>query len=150
MRFVSRIPVTESSQAAEARRAAADIATLAGFDEVRKAEIAIVVTEAGNNIAKHSSGGEILLSTYNSLGTRRFEMLAIDRGPGMDVDICLVDGFSTKGTQGTGLGAISRLAAEFDCYSNPKGTVVFAGFTAEPETAIAGIRLGSARVPKNG
>jgi anti-sigma regulatory factor (Ser/Thr protein kinase) len=127
------------------------MAALAGFDETHRGEIAIVVTEAGNNIAKHSSGGEILLSSYQSFGTNRFEMLAIDRGPGMDLDVCLVDGFSTDGTQGTGLGAISRLADEFDCYSTSKGAVIFAGFVNGSQApAAAQTRLGAARVPKTG
>jgi hypothetical protein len=41
----------------------------------------------------------------------------------------MVDGYSTGGTPGTGLGAIRRLADEFDIYSHPgEGTVVMARF----------------------
>jgi anti-sigma regulatory factor (Ser/Thr protein kinase) len=152
VRFAARVPVSERSQAAEARRVAVNAAHDAGFDEVLTGEIAIVVTEAGNNLAKHTSGGEILLTIHELAGAKRFEMLAIDRGPGMDTDVCLRDGFSTKGTQGTGLGAISRLAADFDLYSSSKGTVVFAGFDPQPRDASPAlpILLGSVRVPKTG
>lgn len=152
MRSVARVPVTEKSQAAEARRIAADIADQAGFDEVRRGEIAIVVTEAATNLAKHTSGGEILLSTYQVLGARRFEVLAVDHGPGMDIDACRVDGFSTTATPGTGLGAISRLSSEFDMYSSPKGTVVFARFEGEPRASSPALPVivGSVRVPKKG
>jgi anti-sigma regulatory factor (Ser/Thr protein kinase) len=152
MREVVRIPVAEQSQAAEARRAAVDLAGQAGFDEVRTGEIAIAVTEAGNNLAKHTPGGEILVSIYTLAGRKRIEVLAIDRGPGMNKEECLIDGFSTKGTQGTGLGAIARLSTNFDAYSSEKGTVVFAGFTSErtPPRSNDGVLLGSARAPKSG
>jgi hypothetical protein len=40
---------------------------------------------------------------------------------------CMADGFSTAGTQGTGLGAISRLSDVLDVYSQPgRGTVLTA------------------------
>jgi Stage II sporulation protein E (SpoIIE) len=42
-----------------------------------------------------------------------------------DVDECLRDGFSTAGTPGTGLGAISRMSSTFDIFTmQGKGTVV--------------------------
>src|SRR5688500_17370163 len=128
MRSVFRVPVTEVSQAAEARRIAVNAANNAGFSETDVGKVAIVVTEAGTNIAKFATGGEILISTRQSKGVKRLEVLAIDRGPGMDVDRCVIDEYSTSGTRGTGLGAISRLASEFDAYSDEKGTIVFAGF----------------------
>ena len=53
------------------------------------------------------------------------ELLAVDRGPGMHVETCMRDGYSTSGTAGTGLGAISRLSSLFDVYSIvDRGTVV--------------------------
>jgi anti-sigma regulatory factor (Ser/Thr protein kinase) len=152
MRSVFRVPVTEGSQAAEARRIAVNAANNAGFSETDVGKVAIVVTEAGTNIAKFATGGEILISTRQSQGVKRLEMLAIDRGPGMNVDQCLIDEYSTSGTRGTGLGAISRLASEFDAYSDEKGTIVFAGFVdgrpAQPTAE--DLHVGSARAPKPG
>ncbi len=56
------------------------------------------------------------------------EICALDRGPGMqDASRSLVDGYSTAGSQGAGLGAVRRLADDFDIYSQPgKGTAVLA------------------------
>jgi hypothetical protein len=56
------------------------------------------------------------------------EVMAVDRGPGMpDVGRCLTDGFSSGGTAGQGLGAVRRLASEFDIFSTaPGGTVIVA------------------------
>jgi hypothetical protein len=65
------------------------------------------------------------------------EMLALDRGPGMqDVERAFADGFSTGGTPGEGLGAIRRQASELDLYSVPgQGTVVAARVYAANDDA---------------
>jgi hypothetical protein len=68
------------------------------------------------------------------LGAAGVEVLAVDRGPGIaDVDRALGDGFSTARTAGTGLGAVRRMAGEFDLYSRrPGGTVVLARMWPAP------------------
>jgi hypothetical protein len=88
----------------------------------------IVATELANNLLRHAGGGELLLQQMQSGDTRLVEILAVDRGGGMvDAERCLTDGFSTGGTMGTGLGAVRRLAAEFDLYSVVgQGAVVLA------------------------
>jgi hypothetical protein len=58
------------------------------------------------------------------------------------VSDCLKDGYSTSNTAGTGLGAISRLAADWDIYSEPgKGTAVMARVTpvSSSEIAVGGV-----------
>jgi anti-sigma regulatory factor (Ser/Thr protein kinase) len=144
-----RLPVTERTQASEARRIAGELARRLGFAETQAGELAIVVTEAGNNLAKHATGGEILLSATGDEKSAGVEMLAIDRGPGMDVERCLRDGFSTAGTSGTGLGAIQRLATYFDAWSDASGTVLLAGFEREPHDPRT-FAIGSARAAKPG
>ena len=144
-----RLPITERSQASEARRKAGDLARQLGFSETQAGELAIVVTEAGNNLAKHATGGELLLSALADEKRAAIEMLAIDRGPGMDLERCLRDGFSTTGTSGTGLGAMQRLAGYFDCWSNASGTVLLARFEREPPGPSA-FTIGSVRAAKPG
>jgi anti-sigma regulatory factor (Ser/Thr protein kinase) len=121
------ISVSDVSQAGEVRRAATRMAHEAGLPEVKRGEVAIVATELATNLARYGRDGRVILqvSTESGMG---LEVMTIDAGPGMaDVQKCLQDGFSTGGTPGNGLGAVRRLAAEFDLYSLPgKGTVVFA------------------------
>ena len=103
-------------------------------------KVAIVATELANNLLRHAGGGELLLQTLGDDESPVVELLAIDRGPGMaDVARCLADGYSTGGTPGTGLGAVRRLATEFDIYSAPgEGTIVMARFgAAAPRCATA-------------
>jgi anti-sigma regulatory factor (Ser/Thr protein kinase) len=124
--------VRDASQVAAVRREAARLAERLGFGESDAGRLALVVTEFGTNLVKHGTGGEIVLVE------RRFpaggvDVLALDRGPGMDLATCLRDGFSTAGTAGTGLGAVRRLADRFDAYSRPNaGAALLARIDAGP------------------
>jgi hypothetical protein len=61
----------------------------------------------------------------------RVEMIVIDAGPGMDVDAMLVDGRSTGGSLGLGLGIVQRLSSRFEVYSlADRGTVTVVAFAA--------------------
>ena len=119
-------PVTENSQVASTRRAAADLSLGLGFDDIAAGQVALVVTEAATNILKHAGHGEILLRGVHRGGVDGIEVIALDSGPGMrDLSLKMADGTSTAGSYGVGLGAMQRLAGEFDIYSAPdKGTVV--------------------------
>jgi anti-sigma regulatory factor (Ser/Thr protein kinase) len=103
----------------QARRGAAETAADLGFSEEDAGRAALVATEMCTNMLKHAGRGELLVS--RSHDGVALELLALDQGPGMDLARCLKDGYSTAGSPGTGLGAIERLAQEFDVYSQPTG-----------------------------
>ncbi len=121
-----RAEARDQSDIGECRRIANRLAQLHGFDEEGVGKISIVVTELATNLVRHGGGGEVLLQVLDDEITPQFEVMAIDRGPGMrDVADCMRDGYSTAGTPGTGLGATARLSTEFDLFSEPgKGTIV--------------------------
>lgn len=129
-------PVSDASQVGEARRTAGRLAEAAGLRETQCGEAAIVAAELGNNLAKYGKGGKLLLQPLTLGAGVALEILAIDCGPGMeDINRCMQDGFSTGGTPGTGLGAVRRLAAEFDLFSIPgSGTVVMARIGVKPRS----------------
>jgi anti-sigma regulatory factor (Ser/Thr protein kinase) len=118
--------IGELSEIASARRAGNELGRRLGFDEVRTGQVALVITEAATNIVKHAIEGEILLRSLDANGKAGIEIIAIDRGPGMaNVALRMEDGNSTAGTYGVGMGAIRRLAQEFDIYSvEGQGTVL--------------------------
>lgn len=120
------IPVDESSRVAEVRRATLAIAREEGLGEKLAADAAVISTEVATNLLKHARQGEVFLSPLSNRTAPGVEILAIDRGPGIkDLAACLVDGYSSAQTSGTGLGAISRLSQEFDVYTEvDKGTVM--------------------------
>jgi anti-sigma regulatory factor (Ser/Thr protein kinase) len=121
--------VAEPTQAGEARRAAISFAREVGFDDIEAGKLGIVVTEAASNMVKHAAGGRLLVHAMASGGRQGVGTLALDRGPGVaNLAEMMRDGFSTRGTPGTGFGAMVRQSQQFDVYSAPgRGTAVFAG-----------------------
>jgi len=145
------LPVSDPSQIGEARRTAASLAARIGLNETQAGTVSLIVTEAATNLQKHAGGGHILLRPLQEQGRLGLEVIAIDGGPGMpDIARCLEDGYSTKGTPGTGLGSIKRLATVLEIYSLPGvGTVVLAQVwnQAPPET---GLQIGAVCAPAPG
>jgi anti-sigma regulatory factor (Ser/Thr protein kinase) len=147
------VGVTDASGVAAARRGAAALARAAGFDETAAGRVAIVVTEAATNLLKHGAGGEILLQRISTVSVGGLQILALDRGRGIpSMSEALRDGYSTAGSPGTGLGAITRQADVCDIYSIPgQGTAVLAQVWAAPvRPAEGGIGVGSACAPGPG
>lgn len=131
------IRITDQSQPSEARRVALTLADQLHFDEVRRGEIGIIVTEAARNILLHGSGGEVVLYPRSNGTGHALDILALDKGPGMpDLAKCLQDGYSTAGTPGTGLGAIARMASIFEVHSSQgQGTAILARLANGPDEA---------------
>lgn len=137
------VPVREQSQIGEARRVAARTAQQAGFDQVTAGRLAIVVTELASNLCRHAVGGRILLKLTADAGPPGIEVISLDDGPGIaDIKGCMRDGFSTSSSPGTGMGAIRRIADEFEIFSlQSVGTVFMARVTpafARPVASDAG------------
>lgn len=120
------IVIEEESQIGQARRCAKQLAEMAGFDQNDAGRAALVATELASNIRKHAGGGELHCRVLALPGGNCVELVAIDRGPGFDLYRCLRDGFSTSGTQGEGLGSISRQSQLLDVFADERGAVVLA------------------------
>ena len=122
------IPADDVTRVAEARRQASALAGPMGFDEVTVGRIGIIVSELATNLVKFAEAGELLLGTFEDATGSGFEVIAVDRGPGMnDIGRAMSDGHSTSGTAGQGLGAVRRLCSAFDVVSWPAvGTGVLA------------------------
>lgn len=154
--FHRSFAMNESSQVGAARRASVLIAEQLGYDKVAVGQVALVVTELGNNLVRHARRGQLLIAaTQGDRGETAVEIVSIDSGPGMaDVKVSLADGHSTGGTPGNGLGAVRRLAgAGFDLFSSsPEGTVVVSRVAAEPSAAApdAAFEFGALAVPMAG
>jgi anti-sigma regulatory factor (Ser/Thr protein kinase) len=141
-----RYVIDDSSKVGEARRAAQTLASFEFTAEIA-GKVSIAATELANNLLLHADGGELLMQVLGDDDAGVVELLAIDRGPGMsNVERCLRDGYSTAGTAGTGLGAVRRLATEFDIHSEPgDGTIIMARFGTA-----TGLRYGAINIPVDG
>jgi anti-sigma regulatory factor (Ser/Thr protein kinase) len=149
-----RFEVHEASQVSEARSVAVELSNRLGFGDTESGKVALAVTEAGTNLVKHASHGELLIRGLEQRSNPGVEVLALDRGPGIsDVTRALRDGYSTAGSQGTGLGALSRVADQFDLYSLPgKGTVVWLMVRGrrQPSSTTPVLDIGVVCQPKDG
>jgi anti-sigma regulatory factor (Ser/Thr protein kinase) len=147
------IPIDDRTQVGEARRAAVEMAAALGLGETQAGKVALAVTEAATNIVKHAGTGKILLGPLVRASVMGVEILALDRGPGIsNVMASMRDGFSTAGSMGAGMGALSRVSPSFELYSQPgRGTAlrleVWAGAPPPPE---AELEVGAVCLPKTG
>jgi anti-sigma regulatory factor (Ser/Thr protein kinase) len=145
----ARAEVADPTGSGHARRMAMELARKLGFDEEDTSRVALVVTELATNLVKHADGGEMLLRSVTGDGRSGLAILALDRGPGIaDTGAALRDGYSTRGTQGTGLGAVRRQASRFDLYSSPeRGSAVFAELWPGAKAPDAAFQIGGVNVP---
>ena len=149
------IPIDDRSQVGEARRAALLMAEVLAFDATQTGKIALAVTEAATNIFKHAGSGKILLAPLVRGASVGMELLALDRGPGIaNLGSSLRDGYSTAGSMGGGLGALSRLSPAFDVYAPPGGGTALRmevwGTPTTTPSVDAEIELGAVCLPMGG
>lgn len=130
------LPIEDTSQVGHARRLAQRLAVDLGFDEVDAGRVALTATELATNLLKHAVLGALHLRSIATQSGFGIEIVAVDRGPGFNLSECLADGFSTGGTQGTGLGALMRQAQVFDAYSDPKGSAVLVQLFRRSDSAL--------------
>jgi anti-sigma regulatory factor (Ser/Thr protein kinase) len=146
------IPVTDTSQIGEARRAAAAAGARAGLSSDELGRLGLIVTEAATNLARHARDGMIVVRNLGTGGSAGVEVLAIDRGPGItDLARAMEDGYSTAGTPGKGLGAIRRLApGAFDILSTSQGTTMIARVRSSREPVSGEADAGVICIPITG
>lgn len=143
------VAIDHSSQIGYARREAMAAARDSGLSVEQTERVALICTEMASNIAKHAGGnGEVVIRRLSE--ATGMELLALDRGPGLDVPRQMVDRQSTTGSLGTGLGAIRRLSDVFDIHVGRQGgtailSQIFAG--PRPQTGVA---FGVVCLPLNG
>ena len=115
------VAVNDSSQAGEARRVASLMAAEAGFDEVKRGQVELIVTELARNIVNHGKGGHLLLAGWQNRDSNWIDIIAVDKGSGIpNLSAALEDGFSSSGTPGTGMGAVSRTANVFEVFTHSR------------------------------
>ncbi|WP_254885619.1 SpoIIE family protein phosphatase [Streptomyces sp. NA02950] len=101
---------------------AREVARERGLPGALPDQAAVIASELASNLDKHASNGTLYIQP-TPLGAG-VEIMAADRGPGMpELERCLADGYTTAGTLGVGLGAVSRLATHFTIRTGTDGGV---------------------------
>ncbi len=119
---VWRTPIKDEAGVYVGAQQAKKLARELGFDEVGRACLETIALELARNTLIHGGGGEIQLSLLYDEKRVGVEIMVTDNGPGIkDLEQAMVDGYSTAGGLGTGLGAARRLSDEFEIDSQPSG-----------------------------
>jgi len=123
-----RVHIREEPSVTRAILETASLCQRLGFREDQKSRVTTAVSELARNIVKYAGSGEIVVRECESRHARGIEIIATDRGPGIeDVSKALEDHFSSSGTLGLGLPGVKRLMDEFEVESQPgEGTRVTA------------------------
>ena len=114
------LEVRDCGQIGAVRRHVEEMARHLGFETSAVEELGILTTELATNLVVHRTvDGQIIVQEIEEDKRPGIEVTAIDRGPGIVcVEEALCDGYSTGGSMGCGLGAVRRLADEFDIQSH--------------------------------
>jgi hypothetical protein len=93
-----------------------------------------------------------VIDAFGDLDGDGIELLSLDKGPGMaDVGRSISDGYSTGGSPGTGLGAMSRQSDRLAVFSRPGlGTAILARFALAEAAKSTDSRLGVVTLPYPG
>ncbi|PQO32304.1 ATP-binding protein [Bremerella cremea] len=123
-----RIWINSEASLARSIMATRKLAESIGLQNNQVALVATAVSELARNILKYAKQGEVILRPVSQLTRPGIEVVAWDRGPGIeDVDTAMCDHHSTGGTLGLGLPGVKRLMDDFEIESEVgKGTRVTA------------------------
>lgn len=142
--------IGDTSCVGEVRRFCAKAVEDWRWSEVDIGRLSLLATELGTNLVRHAREGELWVSLWPE--AEEIEILALDRGPGIaELQRSFQDGFSTgSGSPGTGLGAIRRLASDFDVHSSPQGTLCLVRVRATGKARAVRRRWGAVSIAVQG
>jgi len=110
----ARIRVAREADIVDARQQGRGLAGRLGFSSCDCVLIATAISELARDIIQYAETGEIVIQAVRRGRARGIEVIASDRGPGIeDLDLAMQDGFSTGGSLGLGLPGARRLMDEF-------------------------------------
>ncbi|HZX30895.1 MAG TPA: anti-sigma regulatory factor [Rhodocyclaceae bacterium] len=113
-----RIPIRSDGDIVTARQMGREMATKIGFSGTDLTVIATAISEVVRNIVVYAGSGELLLAPAQYGAKQGLLIEARDQGPGIaDIDLAMMDGYSTGGSLGLGLPGAKRLMDEFDLTS---------------------------------
>lgn len=127
MRALARFPLDTNQDVVRARQAVARELKERGISTIKITRFSTAVSEIARNVIVHGGGGRITL--YLDTVAGYLVTISEDEGAGIsDIDQAMVDGFTTAGGMGHGLGGAQRLSDLFEITSVPgTGTTIKMG-----------------------
>src|SRR6476660_9068266 len=120
------VPIRVSDDIVRVRHEVRVRAVQIGLSLVDQTKIVTAASELARNTLDYGGGGTVEIATINSDQRRGIRLVFEDNGPGIaDIERALMDGFTSGGGLGLGLGGAKRLCNEFEIKSQPgEGTRV--------------------------
>jgi len=122
--LLTRVTLRDSRDVVAARQAVAREMKTRGTAAIRVTRFATAVSEIARNAIVHGGGGEISICLD---GRKEYLLVECrDQGRGIeDIERAMIDGFTTAGGMGKGLGGARRLSHGFEIETSPgNGTLV--------------------------
>jgi serine/threonine-protein kinase RsbT len=121
-----RVRVESNDDIRAARQQGRAVAAQGGFSPSDLTLIVMAISEVARNIVEFAKEGEVIITLINDPHKAGVEIVAADRGPGIDdVSLVMRDGYSTGNGLGIGLPGVRRLMDEFQIDSEVgKGTTI--------------------------
>jgi serine/threonine-protein kinase RsbT len=89
-----------------------------GFNDYDVTRVVTAASELARNILKYAGTGSVKYSKVVDGAKQGLEFVARDKGPGIeDVEMALVDNYSSSGTLGLGLPGVKRMVDQFELNS---------------------------------
>ncbi|WP_071459596.1 anti-sigma regulatory factor [Bacillus massilinigeriensis] len=123
-----RIVINNEIDIVVARQKGRELSKAVHFGIVDQSRITTAISELARNIYLYASHGEIRLSIKEENRKKGLEIIAEDKGPGIDdIRKALEDGYTTSNGLGAGLPGVKRLMDTFSIESVPgEGTKITA------------------------
>ncbi|MFF4273523.1 anti-sigma regulatory factor [Streptomyces sp. NPDC001536] len=128
------LPIRSDMDLAWVRQHVRQAAALLGFGLVAQTKLVTAASELARNTLVHGGGGRMESAEVTQGRARGLRLAFSDEGPGIaDLERALVDGYTSGGGLGMGLGGARRLVHEFTIDSTPgAGTTVTVVCWASP------------------
>lgn len=109
-----------------ARKRARDLMEEHRFTTLDQTKFITAISELLRNVLIHAGNGDFNMSILDNLDKFGIKCIISDQGPGIkDIDKAMVEGYSTVGSLGLGLGGAKKLSDDFFISSKTnEGTTV--------------------------
>ena len=120
------ILLKDTNDIVNARQHARKLAVELGFSLLDQTKIVTAISELARNTVIWGMGGEAIFEIVKKKNKEGLRVTFTDKGPGIaDIEKAMMDGYTSGGGLGLGLGGAKRLMDEFEIKSEvEKGTTV--------------------------
>jgi len=115
-----RVAIDSDADVVTARQEARSMGAALGFSSTDLTLLATAISEVARNITTYAGRGEVTLRVVHHRDREGIEVVASDKGPGIeDLERALQDGYTTGNGLGLGLPGARRLVDDFHVDSVP-------------------------------